>query len=160
MLRLLLAGAIGALLLSFTPLSAQTTPGVIGGRMRGAWDLPADNHPGRARGVLFYLGDVVVGLDARLTPLPVPGDARGGRIDGVLRRKTDTGFAPDAVAEVHGTYLVGPDGRGLFEALIVRPTVLGMPPEPIGKMEGVFADPMVGDTNPVGRFAGRWAVRF
>jgi hypothetical protein len=29
----------------------------------------------------------------------------------------------------------------------------------MGMMDGVFADPMVGDTDPVGRFAGRWVLR-
>ena len=158
MLRLMLASALGALFLSFSPLSAQTTPEVIGGRMRGTWDLPNRDQPGRARGVLFYLGEVVVGLDARLTPMPMPGDMHGGRIDGILRRKTDTGFAPDPVAEVHGTFIVGPDRKGRFEAVIVPPEALGVRPEPIGKMEGVFADPMVGDKNTIGRFTGRWAL--
>ena len=161
MLRILLAGALGALLLSglATPLTAQTTPDLIGGRMRGTWDLPTKAQPGRARGVLFYLGEVAVGLEARLTPLSDPGTLPGGLIDGVLLRKTDTGFAPDPIAEVHGVYTVGLDGRGRFEAAIVTPTVPGVRPEPIGKMEGAFADPRLGDTNTIGRFAGRWALR-
>jgi hypothetical protein len=158
MLRLVLASALGALLLSSAPLSAQTTPDMVGGRMRGTWDLPVKDEPGRARGVLFYLGEVVVGLDARLTPMPMPGDMRGGRIDGILRRKTDTGFAPEPIAEVHGTFIVGPDRMGRFEAVIVPPETMGVRPEPIGKMAGAFADPMIGDRDPVGRFAGRWAL--
>jgi hypothetical protein len=159
MLRLVLASALGALLLSAAPLTAQTTPDMIGGRMRGTWDLPNGDQPGRARGVMFYLGEVMVGMDARLTPMPMPGDARGGRIDGVLRRKTDTGFAAEPLAEIHGTYLVSPDRTGVFEAVIVLPEVLGVKPDPIGKMAGMFADPMLGDKNTIGRFTGRWAVR-
>jgi hypothetical protein len=158
MLRILLASALGALFLSFTPLSAQTTPDTIGGTMRGTWDLPFKDQPGRARGVMFYLGDVVVGLDARLTRFPDPGDARGGRIDGVLRRRTDTGFSPDPIAEVHGTFMIGLDGRGRFEAMIVPLAVAGIRAEPIGKIGGVFYDPMTGDRNTVGRFMGRWAM--
>jgi hypothetical protein len=134
MLRLVLASALGALLLSAAPLTAQTTPDTIGGRMRGTWDLPNRDQPGRVRGVLVYLGEVVVGLEARLTPAALPGDVRGGRIDGILRRKTDTGFATEPIAEVHGTFLVNPDRTGTFEAVIVRPEVLGVRPEPIGKM--------------------------
>ena len=158
MLRLLLASALGALFLSFSQLSAQITPDVIEGRMRGTWDLPVKDQPGRARGVMLYLGEVMVGFDARLTPFTDPGSVRGGRIDGVLRRRTDTGFAPEPVAEMHGTYVIGMDGRGRFEAMITPPTVAGIRPEPIGKMGGVFYDPMMGDTNPVGRFMGRWAM--
>lgn len=157
MLRLSLASALGALLLSVTP-SAQTTPDAMGGRMRGAWDLPAADQPGHARGVLFYLGEVVVGMEARLTPMPMLGDARGGRIDGILRRKTDTGFAPEAIAEVHGTWVVGKDRRGRFEAVITPTAVEGVRPEPMGKMAGTFADPMMRDVDTVGRFAGRWAL--
>jgi hypothetical protein len=159
MLRLLLASALGALLLSAAPLTAQITPDMIGGRMRGTWDLPNGDQPGRVRGVMVYLGEVVVGLEARLTPMPMPGDVRGGRMDGILRRKTDTGFATETLAEVHGTFLVSPDGTGAFEAVIVPPEVLGVRPDPIGKMAGVFADPKVGDKNTIGRFTGRWAVR-
>ena len=158
MLRLVIASALGALLLFATPLTAQTTPDMLGGRMSGSWDLPVGDLPGRARGVLFQLREVVVGLDARLTPMPI-GTARGGRIDGVLRRKTDTGFASEPVAEVHGTYLVNPDRTGTFEAVIVPPALLGVKPEPIGKMAGEFADPMLRDRNTIGRFLGRWAVR-
>jgi len=157
MLRLV-SSALCALLLSSAPLTAQTTPNMMGGRMQGAWDLPNGDLPGRARGVMFYLGEVVVGLDARLTPMPTTGLTRGGRIDGVLRRKTDTGFAPEVIAEVHGTFLVNPDRTGTFEAVIVPPEVKGVRPEPIGKMAGVFADPMLRDRNTVGRFTGRWAV--
>jgi len=161
MLRLSLASVISVLLLSssFSPLSAQLAPDAIGGRMRGAWDLPVKDEPGRVRGVLFYLGEVAAGMEARLAPMPMPGDMRGGRIDGILRRKTDAGFAPEPLAEVHGTFVVGPDGRGRFEAVIVKPTDPGARPEPIGKMEGVFADPMIGDRDPIGRFAGRWIMR-
>jgi hypothetical protein len=159
MLRFLLAGALGLLLLASSPLSAQTSPDVIGGRMRGAWDLPTDLHPGRARGVMYYLGQVVVGLDARLTPITDPTVKHGGRIDGILRRKTDRGFAPDPIAEVHGTYIVGPDGQGQFEAVIVPLATTDVRPEPIGKMAGVFSDPMLRDRDPVGTFLGRWAMR-
>ena len=76
MLRLLLASALGALFLSFSPLSAQTTPDVIEGRMRGTWDLPAKDQPGRVRGVMLYLGEVMAGLDARLTPFTDPAERR------------------------------------------------------------------------------------
>jgi hypothetical protein len=157
MLRLVLACALCALLFSSTPLSAQTAPDILEGRMRGTWDLPVKDQPGRARGVMLYLGEIIAGLDARLTPF-TDGTVRGGRIAGILRRRTDTGFAPEPIAEVYGTYVIGIDGRGRFEAMIVPPTVPGIRPEPIGKMGGVFYDPMMRDTNPVGHFIGRWAM--
>jgi hypothetical protein len=159
MLRLLIVSAIGALLLFVTPVSAQTSPDMLG-RMRGAWDLPTDIHPGRARGALYYLAKPIVGLEARLTPLIDPTTKPGGRIDGVLRRMTDTGLAREALAEVHGTYVVGADGLGRFEAVITKPAIPGVRPEPIGKMEGTFGDPMMRDRDPVGRFVGTWALRF
>lgn len=159
MLRLLLCGALCALFLSFSSLSAQSTPDVMEGRMRGTWDLPLKDQPGRVRGVLLYLGEVIVGLEARLTPFTDPGNIPGGRIDGVLRRRTDTGFAPEPVAEVHGSYVIGLDGRGRFEAVITPLAAAGIRTEPIGKMAGAFYDPMTRDTNRVGYFAGRWALR-
>jgi hypothetical protein len=96
-------------------------------------------------------------MGARLTAMPLDGGRRGGRMDGVLARPDDTGMLRP-VAEVHGTYVVGLDRRGRFEAVIVPLTSDETRPEPIGKIAGVFADPMIDRQDPVGRFIGSWAI--
>jgi len=159
------AGALAFLLLSFSPLSAQAaggagpSPDCATGRARGAWDLPADRNPGHARGLLFNVDGVQLALGARLTPLPLPGGLRGGRIDGDLYRMTSAGPSPRPIAELHGTYLVGPEGRGRFEAVIVAldPGASGRP-RLLGKFEGLFADPPQRGVNPIGGFVGRWIL--
>jgi hypothetical protein len=165
MLRNCLAGAAGALLLSLAPLSAQssgdggTSHDCIVGRARGGWDLPARGELGHARGLLVERDGLRLALDARLAPIPLPGDLRGGLVDGLLFPVTDAGVGPRPIAEVHGTYLVGPDGNGRFETAIVElSSPAGDRPDVLGKLEGIFSDPMRDGRDPVGRFLGRWIL--
>ena len=155
MLRILLAGALSALLVTALPLSAQTTPDCISGRARGAWDLPVKDQPGRVRGMLGDGAGHRLLLQARLTPVGTD----GGRIDGILTPMTPTGPAARPIAEVHGTYVVGLDRRGHFEAAIVGPLPLGTePPTLVGKLAGAFTDPMLATSDPVGSFLGQWTL--
>jgi hypothetical protein len=164
MLRTRLLGAVGALLLSLGSLSAQSsggdsTPDCLTGRARGAWDLPVKDEPGKARGILADLAGHRLAFEARLTPAPLPGTLRGGRIDGLLTPITRDGLGPRPIAEVHGTWVVGPDGRGRFESVIVElEHAAGERPDVLGKFAGYFADPLVDGRDPVGRFVGRWAI--
>jgi hypothetical protein len=155
MLRKLLAGALLALSVTATSLAAQTGPDCASGRARGAWDLPVKDQLGAVRGLLGDGAGHRLLLEARLTPV-----ARdGGRIDGVLTPMTLMGPAPQPIAEVHGTYVVGPDRRGRFESLIVElaPATTD-PPLVYGKLIGAFADPLAATYDPIGRFVGQWAI--
>jgi hypothetical protein len=158
MLRSTLA-ALLTLTLSLTPLSAQTTPDCTSGRARGGWDLPTRDQGGRVRGILGDGTGRRMLLEARLTPVLLDNGMRGGRLDGVLTPILETGLAPKPIAEVHGRFSVLPDRTGQFDALMF-PLQDGTTDlaEPIGKMAGLFADPMLGDENTVGRFLARWAM--
>src|SRR5688572_6788631 len=160
MLRTLIAGALAALLVfPSATASAQSGPGttdVLVGRTRGAWDLPTRDMPGRVRGLLVDPDGHRFALAARLVPLPMPGDLRGGQMEGQLHLVQDDGSVGRPVAEVHGVYLVRPDRRGRFEAVIAP---LSDSDERIGRIEGFFADPQRDDRNPVGHYRGRWVLR-
>jgi len=161
MLRSTLAAAL-ALLLTALPLSAQTddtTTSILSGRARGAWDLPARGDLGHVRGVLFHGGLRDFVMEARLTPVDILPTVRMGRIDGVIMLVSRDGDTK-VVAELHGTYATFPGRRGHFEAGITAPAARDskIEPEVLGKMGGRFADPMDGDTDPVGRFLARWAI--
>jgi len=166
MLRNLLAGALVALLASpVALLSAQATepdaitPDCISGQAFGAWDLPSEGGSGHVRGLLLQVGERQLALEAKLIPVRLPGDLRGGRIDGVLLPLTPDGVAQLPIAEVHGTYVVGRDGRGRFEAAF---TELTRDParslERLGRIAGLFRDPQGDGENTLGRFAGRWVL--
>ena len=144
---------------SVTPLSAQTTPDVIGGRMRGTWDLPASGQPGTpaASSSTSARSSSASMRASRRSPISARGAGSNRR---VLLRKTATGFEPNPVAEVHGTSTWSDwTERAASRPRSSRRPLPGLSPEPMGMMDGVFADPMVGDTDPVGRFAGRWVLR-
>jgi len=158
MLRTTLA-ALLTTLLTLTPLSAQTSSDCASGRARGAWDLPTRDQAGRVRGILGDGTGRRMVLEARLTPVLLDNGVRGGRIDGLLTPLTENGLAPRPTAELHGTWVVAPDRTGRFESLLYpfQETKTGLL-EPFGKMAGAFADPMIGRTDLVGRFVGRWAI--
>lgn len=161
MLQNRLAGALGALLLCLVPLSAQSsdsdssTPDCFRGRARGAWDLPVRDQAGQVKGLLADIAGHRLALEARLTPAL---RERGGRIDGILTPITSAGIAAQPLAEIHGIYAVGPDGRGRFQAEIVGIPNKDGRPQVVGKMEGAFADPLRDGVDTVGRFAGRWIL--
>ena len=158
MLRTALVTALVSLL-ALAPLSAQTTTDCATGRARGAWDLPVKDQPGRVRGILADGTGRRMVLEARLTPAVLDGGQRGGRIDGFLIPLTTDGLAPKPVAEVHGQWTVAPDRSGRFESALFPYSEVALDrPLPFGKMAGAFADPMLAGTDPVGRFAGRWAI--
>lgn len=158
MIRIALATLLTALL-TVTPVAAQTTPDCTTGRARGAWDLPTRDQAGRVRGILGDGTGRRMVLEGRLTPMLLDNGQRGGRIDGVIVPLTADGIAQKPVAEVHGLWIVAPDRSGRFEAAMYPyeegRTVL---PDPIGKMAGAFADPMIDGNDTIGRFAGRWAM--
>lgn len=159
MLRNWLAGTAGALFLAFAPLTAQTTASTttdcLSGRARGAWDLPVKGEPGMVRGLLGDGAGRRLALQGRLIPA---GDSRGGFIEGRLTPLTPNGFVVGPIAEVHGAYSIGPDGRGRFEAALLGITRGDKRPELVGKFGGSFADPMREGRDTVGNFVGRWAI--
>jgi hypothetical protein len=158
MLRIALTTALTALL-SLAPLSAQTLPDCTNGRARGAWDLPVKEEPGRVRGILGDGTGRRMVLEARLVPAALENGQRGGLLAGVLTPITPDGLAMEPIAEVHGRWTVEPGRNGRFEAGIFA---LGDGPidlrNPMGKMAGVFSDPMVDGNDEVGRFAARWVI--
>ena len=88
----------------------------------------------------------------------LPDGSFEGQLEGVLFRFTDTDVRPAPIAVVEGTWAVGDLGRGRFQAGIVA-LEGGQPGQAIGKMAGVFSDPLRdGVRDPVGSFAARWAI--
>jgi len=163
MLRKLLPALAAVLALCANSFSAQAPapnvdPDCISGQAFGAWDLPSARVPGHVRGVLVQVGQRKLVLEAKLDPAVLPKDQRGGRMDGVLLPLRADGSVPLPIAEVHGTYVVGPDGSGRFEAAITELARDPLArPERMGMIAGLFRDPE-GRDDPIGRFAGRWSI--
>jgi len=160
MLRILLAGMLGALLaLPATSLQTQTSPGAIPeglvGRAFGAWNLPLEKEPGIVHGVLLDVGGRKLVLEARLIDTPMRGVNIGGNLEGVVLAIDRDGTVLQRVALVNGTYFGGPDHRGSFQAVLTNRTSR---PDPIGFIEGLFSDPVVRGKDPIGRFAARWKI--
>jgi hypothetical protein len=156
-------------LICFLSLAAGWTPAVgaqsqdpgssqgdcLAGRAAGLWNLPRGDERGLVRGLLTTQeSDRKLALEGILRPaLPGPGDLRTGRLDGRLFPVLASGPADQPVAEIHGTYLVGPDGKGRFEAWIVRLR----DQQRIGRISGIFEDP-AGRPDADGRFLGRGVI--
>ena len=168
MLHKLFAGALAALLLSALPstIAAQTrdttdnvVPECVTGQAAGIWDLPYERATGRMRGRMAdEKGVVRFVVEARLAPAPLLG-VRGGTVEGVLLPVTSTGIGTRPVAAVKGTYVLGADGRGQFETVIVPlDPVATTQPSALGKLAGAFSDPQLRKENTLGRFVGRWAI--
>ncbi len=163
MLRILLAGALGALLALPAPamggqtIATPSTENPIFGRAFGAWDLPRDAETGQVTGLLVDVGGRRLALDAKLFPAPMRRDLNTGRLVGALSEIDSSGERVRQVADIVGSYLGGADGFGKFEVTIL--TRDPRPIERIGRIVGRFADPLVNDKDPIGRFVGRWALR-
>lgn len=162
MIRFLLSGALASLLVLVPTSGAQSqatdSPGdCLRGLARGGWDLPAGDRLGHVRGVLVDRASRRFLLEARLNPRPIAGGAHTGILSGRLYRLTDDGVAPRPLAEVRGTYAVGGERRGRFEAVLATPADrAGDEHELLGRMEGRFRDPQATDRDPVGRFEAHW----
>lgn len=163
MLRILLAGVLGALLALPAPAMGGRTPTTpstdnpLFGRAFGAWDLPRDAETGQVTGLLVEVGGRRLALDAKLFPAPMRRDLHTGRIVGGLHEIDLAGNLVRPVADVVGTYIGGADGLGKFDITIL--TRDPRPTERIGRIVGRFADPLVNGKDPIGRFVGRWALR-
>ena len=158
--RTLLALGLAALLSvagsGSSPASAQTD--CLDGRALGQWNLPSRIERGVVRGLLVQetRDGRKFALDARLAPIR---GTDGGKLDGNLY-VIAPGPALRPFAQVRGTYGVGQDGSGRFDAAIVQMNQKLIPVE-IGKVVGTFSDhpdtPQAESGSP-GRFRGQWTL--
>lgn len=156
----LLSVATGALS-SAAPRSAGPAPAAsdcLSGKALGLWNLPERAQRGSARGLLIDDGGGrTFLLQAQLVASPIPGTSGGGVIEGQLFELDPAGTSMRPFAGVSGRYVVGRRGRGMFEAVVLRPaSAPGKPPVELGKFSGAFED---GPDRPgAGRFAARWSL--
>jgi len=149
---------LGALALLTSSAAAQS-PGTLcahHGKAHGAWSFESSNTPnGHAHGILLENGAPRFVFRANLVPDPPTGaDEADGAILGHLFLVTPDGVSDLPFAVVRGFWVNGPDGKGVFEARILKPNSAGGELHVIGRFHGQFLD-TPGDG---GRFRGEWLL--
>ncbi len=108
------------------------------GQTKGKIDLATATANGHMKGLLRNANGVVIfKLVAKLTdatPATAPGVE--GTIDGVLLKANGSG----PFAKVMGKYKADANGKGVFEAVVLKPSPSGAL-HPIGKIAGKLHDP-------------------
>jgi hypothetical protein len=170
---LALALLAGASSVQAAPVAASIDASSIDchfGPAKGLWKLPTPDGPGKVLGVLgTFAGEPLFRLEGKLVPSPAaqPGGPGGGALHegvliGALIAIPDAGESPEPFARVLGKWVAGPEGKGKFEALVVKHVggPLGFD-FPIGKIHGAFADappdPACGGIGP-GHFQALWKI--
>lgn len=154
----LVLACLGALAL-FTSSAAAQSPGTLcvhHGKAHGAWSFANSNTPnGQALGVLFENDAPRFVFRANLVPDPPNGASEAdGAILGHLFLITPSGVSDTPFAVVRGFWVNGPDGKGVFEARLLRPSSAGGGLHVVGRFSGHFLDtPSEGGT-----FRGKWLL--